>query len=67
MSKYGPLKDVNPNSAKGANNWFATCPNCGVRGTIDEDQLKGRVSVDCPECDYHETHDHSDQVKGTAR
>jgi hypothetical protein len=32
------------------------CPKCGIWGDIDDDQLHGRISVDCPECDYHETH-----------
>lgn len=38
--------------------YMATCPNCGTRGRIDRDQYEGKVSVDCPECPYHETHDH---------
>lgn len=35
--------------------WQFCCPGCGLRGDIDEDQLHGRVSIDCPDCDYHET------------
>lgn len=33
------------------------CPDCGIWGLIDDDQWHGRVSVNCPNCDYHETHD----------
>ena len=35
--------------------WQFCCPGCGLRADIDDDQLHGRVSIDCPECDYHET------------
>ena len=31
------------------------CPGCGLCGDIDADQMEGRVSIDCPECDFHET------------
>lgn len=31
------------------------CPNCCEAGFIDEDQFKGNVSIDCPECEFHET------------
>ena len=31
------------------------CPNCGLEGIIDDDQYHGRVSIDCPDCPYHET------------
>lgn len=31
------------------------CPGCGVWGDIDEDQYHGRISIDCPECEFHET------------
>lgn len=35
------------------------CPACGTRGMIDDDQLRGRVSVECasPGCGFHETVD----------
>lgn len=33
------------------------CPGCGYLACIDKDQYEGKVSIDCPECDYHETHD----------
>ena len=32
------------------------CPGCGVWGLVDEDQLSGRVSLACPNCSFHETH-----------
>ena len=37
------------------------CPKCGEWGTVDDDQLHGRVSVICPndDCDFHETVDWS--------
>lgn len=35
----------------------ARCPGCGQWGVIDGEQYIGRVSIDCPDCDYHETHD----------
>lgn len=55
MSRRGPLKDVEP---WGEGRWIAICPGCGIRARIDRDQYEGKVSVDCPECSYHETHDH---------
>lgn len=36
------------------------CPDCGRWGSIDDDQLRGRVSILHEECDWHETHDFSD-------
>lgn len=33
------------------------CPGCGCFAEIDGDQYYGRVSLDCPNCEYHETHD----------
>ena len=33
------------------------CPECQFKGRIDIEQLTGRVSIDCPNCPYHETHD----------
>lgn len=35
--------------------WQFCCPGCGLRADVDEDQIRGQVSIDCPECDYHET------------
>ena len=31
----------------------AKCPGCGVFGDVDEDQLRGSVSLICPECGWH--------------
>jgi DnaJ-class molecular chaperone len=31
-------------------------------GQTDEEQFRGQVSIDCPECDYHETHNLKDEV-----
>lgn len=33
------------------------CPNCEVVCMADEEQYRGEVSIDCTECEYHETHD----------
>ena len=33
--------------------WFQ-CPECQVKGSIDQDQAEGRVSIVC-ECGMHET------------
>lgn len=48
----GPPTGVSPNRT-----WTAKCPGCGVIAVLDEDQFHGRVSLDCPRCPYHETHD----------
>lgn len=37
--------------------WMIRCPGCGLVGRADKDQVMGRVSIDCPECEYHETHE----------
>lgn len=37
--------------------WKLRCPGCQSWAFIDDDQLHGRVSVDCPNCTFHETHD----------
>jgi hypothetical protein len=31
------------------------CPDCETWGDLDDDQYNGRVSIQCPVCDYHET------------
>lgn len=31
------------------------CPGCQQWGDIDNDQFHGQVSIDCPNCEYHET------------
>lgn len=56
MTNLGP--PTNPQPGPGGK-WFAfaTCPGCGTRAALDEDQARGRVSMDCTVCDYHETHD----------
>ncbi len=36
--------------------WIIRCPACGCEARADEDQVLGRVSIDCPQCPYHETH-----------
>lgn len=33
------------------------CPGCGQWGEIDDEQLQGHVSIDCPDCEFHETID----------
>ena len=33
------------------------CPVCALHAILDIDQFHGRVSIQCPNCDYHETHD----------
>jgi hypothetical protein len=33
------------------------CPGCGQWADIDDDQFHGRVSIDCPDCEFHETLD----------
>lgn len=39
----------------GNKEWKMKCPGCEAWGFIDDDQYHGRVSIDCLECDYHET------------
>lgn len=45
----------------GVPTWKLECPQCGLIGSLDDDQYHGRVSVDCPNenCTFHETHDFS--------
>jgi hypothetical protein len=47
--------------------WTLRCPGCGGRGTLDEDQVHGRVSVDCDGCSFHETFDFAGAVASAAR
>ncbi len=35
--------------------WKFMCPGCGLVGEVDLDQVQGRVSIDCPNCPFHET------------
>ena len=38
--------------------WQFRCPGCERWGTVDDDQLRGRVSMICGhECGFHETLD----------
>jgi hypothetical protein len=37
------------------------CPSCGLEARIDLDQLVGNVSIDCPDCPYHESHNLADE------
>ncbi len=39
------------------NKEFATfnCPKCNLYGTIDKDQYEGKISIQCPNCDFHKT------------
>ncbi len=32
------------------------CPGCKGAGVVDLDQYRGEVSIQCSNCDYHETH-----------
>lgn len=41
--------------------WWVRCPGCGAAAMADREQIEGEVSLDCPLCDYHETHDLTDQ------
>lgn len=36
---------------------WVSCPGCGLRALVDDDQAHGRVSTDCPNCAFHETQD----------
>lgn len=37
--------------------WWVECPICGLEAMIDGEQYRGEVSINCPNCPYHETHD----------
>lgn len=39
----------------GTPTWKFKCPSCGIWGYIDNDQYHGKVSLDCPNCEFHET------------
>ena len=45
--------------ASGAVHVWLVCPRCGTWAMIDDDQLHGRVSAECPTsgCGFHETVD----------
>jgi len=42
---------------------LVSCPGCGNNFWITKDQANGQVSMDCPDCDFHETHDITEQGK----
>lgn len=56
---HGPLQKVEE-WPDGSGRWWGTCPVCGTRAQLDQEQMAGEVSVICPseDCSYHETHDH---------
>lgn len=44
---------------RGSDGTFAAhvrCPGCGLVLAVDFEQYRGEVSMDCPDCEYHETH-----------
>lgn len=42
---------------------LVTCPGCDSNFWATKEQVGGQVSFDCPKCDFHETHDISEQGK----
>lgn len=57
--------DVKLVSLDGVLTWKFRCPGCAVWGHLDDDQFYGRVSILCPECGWHETHNLADMTDGT--
>ena len=49
-------------SLDGVLTWKVRCPRCKMWGYVDEDQVRGQVSMQCGNdgCDFHETHDLSE-------
>jgi hypothetical protein len=39
------------------------CPGCEKNHWATKAQVRGKVSMDCPSCEYHETHDITEQGK----
>jgi phage FluMu protein Com len=37
------------------------CPVCGLVLGVGREQFRGHVSMDCPDCRYHERHDLRDE------
>lgn len=33
--------------------YFERCPDCGALGKIDEEQFRGKVSIECSGCGHH--------------
>lgn len=64
-TKFGRLRRV---SRDGVPAYLLLCPGCGEWGTLDDDQLHGRISVDHASmgCSggYHETHDFWAEIEG---
>lgn len=55
--KQGISKDP-PTYSERQEPWAVVrCPGCRGAGTVDFDQYQGKASIDCDNCDYHETHD----------
>lgn len=42
------------------------CPGCGLEARIDQDQYEGKVSIDCPNCEYHERVNMKDESKDSS-
>ena len=43
--------------------YYIKCPNCGLEVSIDQDQYEGKISIDCPNCKYHETHNFAANIR----
>lgn len=59
---FGALRKTQHRKIDGRSiNWQWECPICKVWGGIDDEQLAGRISINCAAsghgCTYHETHD----------
>jgi hypothetical protein len=37
------------------------CPGCGLVLGVGLEQFRGHMSMDCPDCPYHERHDLRDE------
>ena len=57
MSGNEPKYQIKKVKRDGKDIWKLLCPNCKQWGALDDDQLHGRVSVQCTDCDFHETVD----------
>ena len=58
-------EDLKLVSLDGVLTWKLRCPLCKCWGEIDDDQLHGRVSLQCGNdgCSFHETHDLSQLIE----
>lgn len=55
--KQGIYKDP-PTYSERREPWAVIrCPGCRGAAAIDLDQWEGKVSIQCSNCNYHETHD----------